>query len=62
MTEKLFLKDAYLKSCEARVETITAEGGIVLNQSVFYATGGGQPGDSGSVTLKDGERGNQHLH
>ena len=40
MTEKLFLKDAYLKSCEARVEAITAEGGIVLNQSVFYATGG----------------------
>ncbi len=54
MTEKLFLKDSHLKSCEARVEAITAEGGIVLNQSVFYATGGGQPGDSGSVTLKDG--------
>lgn len=54
MTDKLFLQDAYLKSCEARVEALTAEGGIVLNQSVFYATGGGQPGDSGSLALEDG--------
>ena len=54
MTEKLFLRDAYMKACEARVEAITAEGGIVLNQSVFYATGGGQPGDSGTLSLKDG--------
>lgn len=54
MTEKLFLRDAYMKACEARVEAITAEGGVVLNQSVFYATGGGQPGDSGTLSLKDG--------
>ena len=54
MTEKLFLTDAYMKSCDARVEAITAEGGVVLNRSVFYATGGGQPGDSGTLVLKDG--------
>ena len=54
MTEKLFLEDAYLKSCTANVTAITAEGGVVLDRSNFYATGGGQPGDSGSLKLADG--------
>ncbi|HCI00029.1 MAG TPA: Ala-tRNA(Pro) hydrolase, partial [Alphaproteobacteria bacterium] len=54
MTRKLFLEDAYQRSCTARVEAITAEGGVVLDQSVFYATGGGQPGDSGWLRLSGG--------
>lgn len=55
MTEALFREDAYQRSAEARVVSLTPEGGIVLDQSIFYPTGGGQPGDSGSVTWQGGE-------
>ena len=47
MTELLFYANAYLKNCEARVVTAD-ERGIVLNRTVFYPLGGGQPGDVGS--------------
>ncbi|MGL4281187.1 MAG: alanyl-tRNA editing protein [Albidovulum sp.] len=46
MTELLF-RDAYLREAPARVIGHTPEGGIILDASLFYATGGGQPGDSG---------------
>ena len=54
MTEKLFLQDSYLRDAPAQVVGITDEGGIVLNQSLFYATSGGQPGDRG-VLRWDGQ-------
>ncbi len=54
MTEPLFRSDAYLKTCTATVLETNERGGIVLDQSNFYATGGGQPGDSGLMTLADG--------
>lgn len=53
-TDCLFREDAYLKDCEATVLAITEQGGIVLDRTVFYATSGGQPGDSGRLTLPDG--------
>jgi misacylated tRNA(Ala) deacylase len=49
-TEYLFREDSYLKSCDARVVAITEQGGVVLDRTVFYATSGGQPGDSGTLT------------
>ncbi len=47
MTEKLFMADAYLQEAEGTVQAHTPEGGIVLDQSIFYPTGGGQMGDQG---------------
>lgn len=55
-TDCLFRDDSYLKECEARVLGLTEQGGIVLDRTVFYATSGGQPGDSGALTTADGRR------
>ena len=55
MTEFLFRDDAYLKSCSATV-TAADERGIELDRTVFYPTGGGQPGDTGWLVLPDGRR------
>lgn len=53
MTEELFREDSYLKSCEAKVVAVGEEG-IVLDRTVFYPTGGGQPGDTGTLATADG--------
>ena len=54
MTEHLFLGDAYRRDAAATVTGHTQEGGIILDQSIFYPTGGGQPGDSGSIDWEGG--------
>ena len=54
MTHPLFRDDAYLREVQARVIGHTREGGIVVDQSVFYATSGGQPGDSGLIDWDGG--------
>ncbi|MBL4756544.1 MAG: alanyl-tRNA editing protein [Rhizobiales bacterium] len=56
MTIKLFVDDAYLKTCDAEIIAVNERGGIILDQTIFYATGGGQPGDSGWLTTPSGER------
>lgn len=53
MTSRLFEQDAYRDSCEAVIESVD-EFGLVLDQSVFYARGGGQPGDTGEIILPAG--------
>jgi misacylated tRNA(Ala) deacylase len=54
MTHPLFLDDAYMRDADATVVEHTPEGGVVLDRSIFYPTGGGQPGDSGMI-MWDGQ-------
>jgi len=53
-TEQLFRDDAYLSVCEAQVVGVNDRGGILLDRTNFYPTGGGQPGDSGKIERADG--------
>ncbi len=46
-TRLLFLEDAYRRSAPAQIAAHGDDGGVLLDQSLFYATGGGQPGDAG---------------
>lgn len=53
-TAALFRDDAYLKEAEATALAVNDRGGIILDRTVFYATSGGQPGDTGTLTRADG--------
>jgi misacylated tRNA(Ala) deacylase len=53
-TTLLFRDDAYALSCDAAVIAVLPEGGLILDRTVFYAQGGGQPGDVGTVVGSDG--------
>lgn len=50
----LYQDDAYLRECSARVVNVR-EDGVVLDRTVFYPLGGGQPGDTGVLRREDGE-------
>ena len=53
-TEERFSTDAYARTCEAVVGEVTDEG-VELDATVFYARGGGQPGDTGVLRWEAGE-------
>ncbi|MDX8496840.1 alanyl-tRNA editing protein [Mesorhizobium sp. VK4C] len=55
-TEALFRDDAYLRTTDAQVVAINDRGGILLDRTIFYATSGGQPGDTGLFERADGSR------
>ena len=54
MVEELFRQDAYLKQVDAKV-TAVEDRGVRLDRSIFYPTGGGQPGDTGLLRWDGGE-------
>ncbi len=54
VTQALFREDSYQKTMEALVVSINDRGGILLDRTVFYATSGGQPGDTGLLRRADG--------
>lgn len=51
--EQVFRDDVYARDCEATVTSVD-DRGIQLDRTVFYPTGGGQPGDCGTLTTSDG--------
>ena len=53
MTEDLYSHDAYLRACDATVVDVRDDG-VVLDRTVFYPRGGGQPGDSGVLRWDEG--------
>lgn len=55
MTEPLYRQDAYAREVQSVVTGHTDEGGILMEPTLFYPTGGGQPGDSGWLEW-DGRR------
>jgi misacylated tRNA(Ala) deacylase len=54
MSRLLYLEDSYLKECEAVVVSVKEEKYVVLDQTIFYPKGGGQPWDTGKL-LKENE-------
>lgn len=56
MTELLYMDDSYLRECDARIVGVERdEDGkfkIILDRTVFYPVGGGQPNDTGKI-IKD---------
>ena len=54
MTDLLFHRDSYLREFEATV-TETADNGVVLDRTAFYIGGGGQPYDTGVLTVNGQE-------
>jgi len=53
VTKALFLEDSYIKECDANVASVKDGKYVVLDQTVFYPKGGGQPWDSGKIIKED---------
>ena len=51
MTKLLFHDDPYLKTTTATVTAVHEDGAVEFDQTIFFAAGGGQPGDTGTVNI-----------
>jgi misacylated tRNA(Ala) deacylase len=54
MTEELFRSDSYLRECDATVIAVV-DNAVTVDRTVFYPMGGGQPGDTGTMSWETGE-------
>jgi alanyl-tRNA synthetase len=57
MTKLLYLHDTYLKESIATIKSVGEYEGkkyLILDQTIFYAQGGGQPSDVGTITTITG--------
>lgn len=52
--ELAFNRDPYLKTLQTQVHQLREGRWLELDDTIFYPTGGGQPGDSGVVVTKNG--------
>jgi Ser-tRNA(Ala) deacylase AlaX len=55
MTKTLYLEDSYMRECDATVLAVSEGKNIVLDQTIFYPRGGGQPGDIGKMIVSERE-------
>jgi len=53
MTKALYLDDSYLRECDAVVQSASGKE-VILDQTIFYPRGGGQPCDTGKLVAADG--------
>lgn len=54
-TIELFREDSYLKSCQGTVTSVE-NNDVILDRTVFYPNGGGQPGDIGTLARANGDK------
>jgi len=54
VTKALYLEDSYQRECDAIVVSVKDGKYVVLNQTIFYPKGGGQPCDNGMI-MKENE-------
>lgn len=64
MTELIYLTDSYQKEAKARVVSVVQKGNtweVVLDQTLLYPQGGGQPSDKGEITGPNGKAHVKHV-
>jgi misacylated tRNA(Ala) deacylase len=53
LTAELFREDSYIRECDATVVAVD-DTAVILDRTVFYPLGGGQPGDTGKISWDGG--------